>query len=101
MAFTDNLNLSSIENSKLNETQPDHSHDEIEMSFMHVNSDDEIEEKERDGSPVVRMRDDVKLDSTMDTNYATEKIHRTKTDLHDNFDNSLQFSPAKGHDYTG
>jgi len=41
------------------------------MSFMKINSDDELENHERDGSPVVWVKDDAKflLDQTMDTNY--------------------------------
>lgn len=40
----------------------DADHDEIEMSFMWVNSDDELEEHEREGSPVVWITDTHKLE---------------------------------------
>lgn len=52
----------------------DADHDEIEMSFMWVNSDDELEEHEREGSPVVWITDTHKLEEqTADTNYNTER----------------------------
>lgn len=40
----------------------DADNDEIEMSFMWVNSDDELEDNEREGSPVVWITESHKLE---------------------------------------
>lgn len=89
------LSLGSQEE-RLNETMKvEHDHnDEIEVSFMRINSDDELEEHERDGSPVVWITDTHKLeDETNDTNYNTERVWENPLKVESS--PASKFSPIK------
>lgn len=78
----------------MNESRVESSKDVEEISFYWVNSDDELETHERDGSPVVWMST---LDQTFDTlNYQTHQ-QELNHDLHERI--TMTNSPGKSTDW--
>lgn len=68
------------------------------MSFFWINSDDELETHEREGSPVVRMNP---LDQTVDTlNYQTHTVDLMDKDFHDRLNQTMTNSPGKTTDWS-
>lgn len=87
-----------ISNQSLNDSWIEGQKEGEEMSFFWINSDDELETHERDGSPVVRMNP---LDQTVDTlNYQTHTVDLLDKDFHDRLNQTLTNSPGKTTDWS-